>query len=65
MRRRFVASVFGHPCVVNIKDFLLLMVVSSLECILVTTNNRKPIVTCFTIAGIFLKINKQLSMIRV
>ena len=35
---QFVPSVFGHPVVVNIHDYILLLVVTSLECI-VTTNN--------------------------
>ena len=41
MSRQFVASVFGHPLVVNIHDYLLLLVViTSLECIVTTSNSN-------------------------
>ena len=49
-----MASFFGHPLAVNIHDYLLLLVVTSLECIVTTNNSNLAIVTCFTIEGIFL-----------
>ena len=40
MCRQFVASIFGHPLVVNISDYLLFLVVTSLECTETTNNSN-------------------------
>ena len=40
MCRQFMASVFGHQLVVSIHKYLLLLVVTILECIVTLTTNN-------------------------
>ena len=58
MCRQFVASVFGHQLVVSIHDYLLLLVVTSLECIVTLTTKNS---NCFLdpICSVHLEVSRQ------
>ena len=55
---QFVASVFGHQLDVSIYDYLLLLVVTSLECIVTLTQNNS---NCFLapICAVHLEVSRQ------
>ena len=58
MCRQFAASVFGHQLVVSIHEYILLLVVTSLECIVTLTTNNS---NCFLdpICAVHLEMNRQ------